>query len=164
VSDGWLGFFGGILAALVGGLIASIVQRHNEAGKRKAESQLDVYFQPLELSQWYFWVATAELHGEEPSEEALAHCRRISWKLADKIRRFDGIEHLDEILTILFSASIPSANERAERLDQLISVYGSLVNPRYARVIREISKENLLAHGPGKTPPNNAPGSWRYSK
>lgn len=47
MSDSWLAFLGGILATLVGGLVASIVQRHNEAVKRKAEAHLDVYFRLL---------------------------------------------------------------------------------------------------------------------
>ena len=43
MSDPWLAFLGGVLAALVGGFIASIVQRNNEAVKRKVEARLDVF-------------------------------------------------------------------------------------------------------------------------
>ena len=34
MAEAWLGFFGGLLTALVGGLIASVVQRHNEKERR----------------------------------------------------------------------------------------------------------------------------------
>lgn len=44
MSDGWLGFFGGVLAALIGGLIASMVQRVNERRKEKSAARLAVYF------------------------------------------------------------------------------------------------------------------------
>ena len=59
MSDAWLAFLGGVLATLVGGLVASIVQRHNEAVKRKAEARLDVYFRLLDLNQQYFWIASS---------------------------------------------------------------------------------------------------------
>lgn len=160
MTDAWLAFLGGILATLVAGLIASIVQRHNETIRRKAEARLDVYFHLMELNQHYFWVASADMHGEKPPKEALAACRKVTWKLADKLRTFDSVEHLDEILTVLFSSSIQSANERANRLGKLIDSYGQLVNPSYARSINRISNENILMFGSGKSPKNNAPGAW----
>lgn len=164
MSDGWLGFFGGILATLVGALIASIIQRRYEAAKRKEQTQLEAYFHLIDLSNWYFWVTTAELNQEDPKPEVLAACRKIALQLSDKLRAFDEVDHLDETLTILFSESIPTANERANRLNALIERYGKLVNPKYAAVVNRISKENLLRHGPGASPPINAPGSWRYVK
>lgn len=164
MSDGWLGFFGGILATLIGALVASVIQRSREAEQRKELAQLDAYIHLIDLKNWYFWVATAELHGEEPKPEVLANCHKLSLQLNDKLRAFDRVDQLDEILAILFSESIPTANERANRLDALIAQYGKLVNPKYSSIISRISKENLLRHGPGETPPINAPGSWRYVK
>ena len=160
MTDTWLAFLGGILATLVGGLIASLVQRHNETVRRKSEARLDVYFHLMELNQHYFWVASADMRGEKPPKEALTACRKVTWKLADKLRTFDSVEHLDEILTVLFSSSIQSANERANRIGKLIDSYGQLVNPSYARSINRISNENILILGSGKIPKNNAPGAW----
>ena len=161
MSDAWLGFLGGVLAALVAGLIASIVQRHNETVKHEMEARLAIYFMLMELSQHYFWVASAELRGEEPSERALARCKEVAWKLADQLRTLDTVENLEEILMVLFSASIESANERAKRLDALIEHYGKLVNPSYSRIIGRISHENILRVGGQGKLNNNAPGLWR---
>ena len=160
MSDAWLAFLGGILATLVGGLIASMAQRHNEAVRRKAEARLDVYFHLMELNQHYFWVASADMHGKKPPKEAMQACRKLTWKLADKLRTLDSVEYLDEILTVLFSSSLGSANERANRLEKLIDNYGQLVNPSYAKSIKRISNENILMFGAGKVPKNNAPGAW----
>lgn len=160
LTDAWLAFFFGILTTLVGGFIASVVQRHNETVRRKAEARLEVYFHLMELNQHYFWVASADMRGEKPSKEALTACRKVAWKLADKLRTFDSVEYLDEILIVLFSSSIQSANERANRLEQLIDSYGQLVNPSYARAINRISIENMLMLGSGKDARNNAPGAW----
>ena len=161
MSDAWLGFLGGILATLVGALIASMVQRRHETARRKSEAQLDIYFRLLELHNQYFWVAAAELHGEKPREETLTACREISWKLADRLRTFDEVAHLEEILTLLFSSSIQSANERANRFGKLIDAYGTLVNPSYSQAIKRISEENLLKHVDLTPVKSNAPGAWR---
>jgi hypothetical protein len=164
MSDGWVGFFGGVIAALIGGLIASIVQRVNESRKEKSAARLSAYFLLLELSQQYFWVASAELNDLDPPEEMLISCRKTAWQLADKLRSFDDVEHLEEVLTILFSSSIPTANERARRLDKLLDIYGQLVNPAYSRAIKKVSEGNLIGQAQRGSLKTNAPGAWRYSR
>lgn len=161
MSDGWLGFLGGVLAALVGGLIASVVQRRHEQARRRADAQLHIYFRLLDLHNNYFWVASAELHGEEPRPETLANCREITWKLADRLRTFDDVAHLDEMLAILFSSDIATANERANRLSSILDKYGALVNPSYARAMKRISEGNLLKHVDLRPVKNTAPGAWK---
>lgn len=164
MSDGWLGFLGGIVATLVAALIASSSQRISENRRRRDEARIDVYFHLLDLKNRYFWVASAEIHGEQPREEVLAECRRISYLLNDKLRSFEDVDHLDEILAILFSESIPSANERANRLNSLLDLYGKLVSPRYQALAKRIGDENLLRHSSLETPSSNAPTTWRYRK
>jgi hypothetical protein len=164
LSDGWLGFFGGVLASLVAALIASVSQRQIEYKRRKDQARLDVYFHLLDLHNWYFWVASAELHGEQPSDEALHECRKLTYQLNDKLRSFEDVEHLDEILLVLFSESVPSANDRANKISELVEKYGKLVSPRYRSTLQLIGYRNLLRHGPGKTPSSNAPGSWQYHR
>lgn len=160
MSDAWLGFLGGVLAALLGGIIASIVQRQNEAKRRVDEARLEVYMLLLQLSQQYFWVASAELRSEKVVEETWAECRQTSWRIADRLRACDDVEHLDEILEVLFSVKIQSANDRANKLDALIKKLGQLVNPTYAEHINKISIENVLLIGSRQKIKNNAPGSF----
>jgi hypothetical protein len=164
VSEGWLGFLGGIVATLVAALIASVSQRITESRRRRDEARIDVYFHLLDLKNWYFWVASAEIRGEQPREEVLAECRRISYLLNDKLRSFEDVDHLDEILAILFSESIASANERANRLNSLLDRYGKLVSPRYQALARRIGDENLLRHSFLQAPSSNAPTTWSYRK
>ena len=164
MSDGWLGFLGGVLASLVAALIASVSQRQVEYKRRKEQARLDVYFHLLDLHNWYFWVASAEVRGQEPKDEPLNECRKLTYQLNDKLRSFEDVEHLDEILLVLFSESISSANERASRLSALVEKYAKLVSPRYRTVLQRISHENVLRHGPGVAPSSNAPGSWQYRR
>ena len=119
MSDAWLGFLGGILAVLVGGLIASFVQRVNEARQKKAQLRVDTYFLLVDLKNWYFWVVPAELHGEEPRTDVLENCRKLAFQINDKLRALDDVEQLEESLTIIFSKAIPTVRERDERLTKL---------------------------------------------
>lgn len=164
MSDAWLGFFGGLLAVLVGGLIASLVQRHNEANRRKEETRLAVYLMLMELNSQYFWVASFQLRGEEPPPTVIIACREIAWKLADRLRAFDQVEFVDEILEIIFSAAIPTANERAKKLDVLLEKYGRLVNPVYAKHIAQISRANIMSLGRRESTNSYAPGLWQGPK
>ena len=164
MSDAWLGFFGGVLAALVGGLIAGLVQRYNEASRRKEEARLSVYLMLMELNTQYFWVASSELNGRSPPEEVILACREISWKIADRLRTFDRVEFVDEILEVIFSAVVPSANDRARKLDALLEKYGRIVNPKYAEHIAEISRKNIISLGGGEEINSYAPGLWHMPK
>ena len=159
MSDAWLGFLGGVLAALVGALIASVVQRRHEFTKRKQEAHVEAYFHLLDLHNWYFWVASAELRGENPSPEVLLRCRELALKLNDKLRMFDNVTEIEEILMLLFSETM-TANERANRLQTLLDKYGKTVRPTHLEVMKRISTQNILRYGPGASPKNNAPGSW----
>ncbi len=161
MSDAWIGFCGGLLAALVGGLIASVVQRHNETKRRKEETRLAVYLMLMELNAQYFWVASFQLRGEEPPPEVIVACREIAWKLADRLRSFDQVEFLDDILEILFSAVVPSANERAKKLDVLLEKYGRIVNPAYAKHVAGISRANVKSLGAGEKINSYAPALWQ---
>lgn len=164
MSDGMLGFTGGILAALVGAIIAAVIQRALEHRKQKSAARQTVYMLLLELHQQYFWIASAEASGTEPPEGMRESCRKTAWAIADRLRSFDQVEHLGEILALLFSTSISTANERANRLDALLESYGDLVNPKYAKAIKKISTDNLLWQAQRGTMKNNAPGSAFYNR
>jgi hypothetical protein len=164
MSETWLGFLGGLLTALVAGLIASIAQRHNEKIKRKEEARLEIYFLLMELSTNYFWVASADLRDESPPNEMIERSHEIAWKIAEKLRIFDQVEFLDEILEVLFDAHIPSANDRAKKLDALIGKYGKLVNPKYSKHIMAISQSNVVSLGLGTKSKSYAPGLWHWPK
>lgn len=164
MTEAWLAFFGGIVATLVGALIASLVQRHRERIRRREQIMLDAYFHLIDLNNWYFWVASKELHGEDPPDEVLVTCRETALKLNDKLRSYDDFELLEETLEVLFAENLGSANERANRISALIGRYGKVVNPRYSDAMAKISASNVLRHASLEKLPFNAPGSWQYAR
>ena len=116
----------------------------------------------MELNTQYFWVASSELNGRDPPEEAIRACREVSWKIADRLRTFDRVEFVDEILEVIFSAVVPTANDRARKLDALLEKYGRIVNPKYAKHIAEISHKNIISLGAGEKINSYAPGLWHW--
>ena len=114
----------------------------------------------LELNGRYFWVASSEIHGQPPPPEITAKVRDLAFRIADKLRETDAVQHLEEILRVLMSEDAhKTAQDRAKALDALIDKIGDTVNPRYGKLIRIISNNNVLG---SLTRPsghrNNAPG------
>ena len=100
----------------------------------------------LELNGHYFWIASNELHGEAAPPEIAAKVRALAWRIADKLREADDVQHLEQILTVLMNEdAYKTANDRANALDAVINAIGDTVNPRYAKLIRSISKTTCSA-------------------
>lgn len=150
MSDPWLAFFGAILCVFISVLITSIVQRQNEAKKKKEQARHDIYMRLLQISQMYFFIASADMRGEKADENIVMSVRDACWKLADKLRACDSVESLDLILEFLFSTKIPSSSERANLLNVILDKYSSLVNPEYQKYVRKISDENIVLYAAGK--------------
>jgi hypothetical protein len=145
LQAGWLTAIATLLAALLGVAGTLVVQHWLMVRRERAAARADIYFKLMDLNGRYFWVASAQMRGEKPSRESLQECHTLAWQLTDQLRRYDSVEHLDEILLILFDESISTANERAKRLDAVINSYGALVNPAYVKAISRVSSSNLMS-------------------
>lgn len=158
MTDGQLGFLGALIGALVAVIGAAWSQHLLDQHKRRQNTRFEIYQRLLALNERYFWVASRTLRNELPDIKVLDECYRISWEIAERLREFDKLEHLGELVEVLFSSEIISSNERAHRLCTLIDFYSSLVNPSFASKMKEVSKTNVIALGTGKDPKSYAPG------
>lgn len=149
-------FLGGICVTLVSALIGSIVQRHNEEYRRKERALFEVYMHLMDLNSIYFWIASAEIHGEAPPPEQKERALKVSWRIVEKLRETDNIEYLEDTLDVLLGSKYKSANDRANALNKIIDRYSLLVNPRYTKILKRISQENITALAAGQK--SNAPG------
>lgn len=158
MTDGQLGFLGALIGALIAVGGAAWSQHLLDGRRRQQNTRFEIYQRLLALNERYFWVASRTLHNELPDAQVLSECYRISWEIADRVRAFDRIEHLDELASVLFSSGIATSNERANRLSALIDLYSNLVNPAFAAKMREVSRANVIAFGTGQDPKSYAPG------
>jgi uncharacterized membrane protein YccC len=164
VSAGWLaptiGFASGVGVSAIATWISSLLQNRNDRRRRREQAAFQVYMLLLDLNSRYFWVASKEMHGEPAPPQIAAEAYDLAWRIADKLREADDVEHLEEILTVLMSEdAYKTASDRAKALRVLIDKMGYAVNPRYAKLIESISTNNVL--GLMARPPhhrNNAPG------
>lgn len=155
-----IGFASGVGVSGIAAWVSSVIQKRNERRRRREQAAFQVYMLLLQLDGQYFWIASSELHGEPPPPEAAAKVLDLAWRIADKLREADDVQHLEEILTVLMSEdAYKTANDRANALDSIIKRMGDTVNPRYAKVIRSISEKNLrgFVARPSRHR-NNAPG------
>jgi len=165
VSTGWIaptiGFASGVGVSATAAWVSSLFQQRSDRRRRREQAAFQVYMLLLELNGRYFWVTSKEMHGEPPPPEITAKVRDLAWRIADKLREADDVQHSEEILTVLMSEdAYKTAQERANALNAVIDKLGDSVNPRYARVMRTISDKNvvgIMARPRGQ--PNNAPGS-----
>jgi len=154
-----LALFSGAGATALGTYVTLRAERRKERDRRLQGARFEIYMKLLEVDALYFWVVAAEMHGEPPTGKVTSRLRELSWRIADKLREVDEVDHLDEILEILLGSRFPTARERADALGGLIKRYGELVNPRYAKAINRVSAGNLAAITAQPTHRSNAPGS-----
>ena len=140
--------------------IGSLLQKRRDRQRRREHAAFEVFMLLLDLNGHYFWIASKELHGEPPPPEIAAKVHGLAWRIADRLREADDIQHLDEILTVLMSEdAYRTAYDRARALEAVIDRIANTVNPRYAKLIRRVSENNL--RGSSARPfghRNNAPG------
>jgi len=152
-----ISFLSGMILALFGVLVGYYFQKRLEKSKEKEKIRFEIYMNLLDISSYYFWITTAEIHNEKPSIEIVNLLRDLSFKTLDKLRQADDIEYLNEILEVLFSENFDTAKERAVKFDELLERLHRKVSPNFAKKINQISKDNLLLSKPLSK--LNAPGT-----
>jgi hypothetical protein len=155
-------FATGILLTLAGVWLTSYYQRKHEKTKDKEKIRFEVYMNLLDISASYFWVTSAESRGEKPNSESLHTLRQLTFKTSDKLRQMDEIEHLEEILDVLFNQKYETALERSEKLDQLIDKMDKIVSPRFMKKMKEITKDNQHALMTRSLQSLNAPATSKF--
>ena len=157
-----LSFATGILLTLGGVWLTNYYQRRHERTKDKERIRFEVYMNLLDISASYFWITSAESRGERPNSEIFSTLRQLSFKTSDKLREMDEIEHLEEILDVLFNEKYETALERSKVLDKLIGKMSDIVSPRFIKKMREISKDNQSALMTKSLQSLNAPATSKF--
>jgi len=153
-----LGFASGIGLALLSAVISAQVERRSARRSRVEDARFQIYMQLLDLYTTYFWVTTAELHGEEVRAETRDRIRSLTWQIADQLRAADEVDHAEDILDVLLSISYESAADRYRKMDMVIKSLEAKMNPRYSQAVHRISERNLLEYGSQKRGRDTTPG------
>ncbi len=138
----WSNLLSGAFGAIVGAWAAIFFQRRHDQKKALEQARFNVYMMLLDLWQRHFRITSAEVHGEQASDQVRLEFDRQRWRIADELRKADDLEEGEPLLRAMFSLAFKSEKDRADALDKVIKQLSERVNPRYGRVIREISEEN----------------------
>lgn len=139
-----IGFASGIGVSIIAAFVSYLLQHHSDRRRRREQAAFRVYMLLLDLNSHYFWIASSELHGEAPPPEMTAKARSLAMQIADKLREADDVQNLEEILTVLMSEDkCKTAHDRARALNAVIDSLGETVNPRYAKIVQQISENNV---------------------
>lgn len=158
MSDEWII---GILSALLGAAGAWLTQRHLENDRKMRATRFEIYRRLLALNESYFYVASSVIYGERPPQAELSKCHTVSLEIADLLRSHDKLDYVEELAAVLFDESIPSSNERANRITELVDKYAALSNSTFDSEMRKISRSNVTARAKGVRHQSYAPGQWR---
>ena len=139
-----IGFIGGVIIALIGAIVGYVFQRRAEKRRRIKETQFQVYMKLMDIYNHYFWVTSMEFRGEKVILEHKRSIRNSAWQIADLLRFEDSVLYTENISRVLMSDEYPTVKARYEEMDEVLNKFGSLVNPRYQRVVKSISKDNLM--------------------
>jgi len=152
-----LSFASGVGVSLVAAFVANLLAKEREKTKQLEERRFQIYMKLMELYTSYLLLTVDELHKKEARGDLKQKCFKLSWEIADLLRVADDIEFLEDILDVILANKFGTAKERLVEMKRLLDRMGKLVNPRYAKKIREISMRPTL-NFPNETV-SNAPGA-----
>lgn len=162
-----IGFLSGVGVALVGSLVALWLQRAKEQKDRIDKAEFRIYMHLLDISNHYFFIASAEIDPENRKIDQATKIRiqEKAWTLLDEIREEDRVESLEEMCRVIMSEDFESASQRHDAMNALIRELGKRVSPKFSKVAERLSRENLMKLGqpyvPGNQVKRTAPaGLW----
>jgi type II secretory pathway pseudopilin PulG len=160
----------GALAGFLSGRSAARVQAvaQTEAARQEqlAAERFAVYMRLLDLSNRYFWETTPRGADsvEDYAIENRAECFRLTWEIAEGIRKFDDIPESERLLEVLFSeGAFDSNSARHAAMNSILKDMGAALSPRFTRALQAISQQNnqhRLATGDFGGRNNGAPASF----
>ena len=145
-----IAFGSAVLGALVGSWVTVWLGARKERKDEVRNRLRDIYMRLLELHQFYFWLATAEVHREEPRSDVGARVERLAWGILDDLREIDehpSVPALAEVLAADDDEKFPDAVSRHQEIGKVLNEIGSELNPKYMGTMRQIGEKRLRAIG-----------------
>ena len=156
-----LGFIGGISLALITALINLKLSNEKEAKKELESAEYNLYIKLNDLYNWYFWLATNELHKKETNEDVTDTIHKIAIDIAELLHKNETSEFAEELLKILYDESYVTYDERWKQMAELSDKMGYKVVPKHQKYLKELSNSNILLMA-SSTFVSKAPASSRF--
>ncbi|MFI8737243.1 hypothetical protein ACIGKM_15140 [Ectopseudomonas toyotomiensis] len=138
-----IGFFSGVLLAALSTYFNAIASKRAENTKKLLRAEYEMYLDLSDLYNWYFWLATNELHRKETDKDTIKTIYDIAARLATKLRENEESAFSAELINILYNESYPTYNARWKHMSELSEKMAKKVTPNHMKQLREISDTNI---------------------
>ncbi len=146
----WTELISGFLGALIGAGATILFQRWNDRKNVLTDGRFNIYTKLLDLKSEHFWILSSDIRGENPDREVVEKFDRLRCHIADEIRKVDELPEAEDIIRTLFSLTFKSESQRSKALSRILDRLGKQVNPKYDRLMKEITEENLFLQSQGE--------------
>jgi len=138
-----IGFFSGILLAAFSTYFNSAASKRDENAKKLLRAEYEMYLDLSDLYNWYFWLATNELHRKETDKDTIRTIHEIAARLATKLREHETSEFSSDLIKILYDESYPTYTSRWEHMSELSGKMAKKVTPNHMKQLKIISDTNI---------------------
>jgi len=138
-----IGFFSGILLAAFSTYLNSAASKRDENAKKLLRAEYEMYLDLSDLYNWYFWLATNELHRKETDKDTIRTIHEIAARLATKLRENETSEFSSELIKILYDESYPTYTSRWKHMSELSEKMAKKVTPNHMKQLKIISDTNI---------------------
>ena len=138
-----LAFIGGVSMVAITATINTKINEKSEAEKKLADAEYEFFIRLNNLYNWYFWLASNELHGQETSKDTIVQINDIATDLAKLLHENEKSEFAEELLKILYDESYETYNDRWKHMAELSSKIGKKVSPVHHKYSKSLSESNI---------------------
>lgn len=130
-----------IILSVITTFITIKIGQYFEDSKKNRDILFEVYMKLMEMEGYYMWIAEAELNQKPTPNDIEQKVFSLKYEIADLVRRGD-VKDFDKVLETLFLEEYSHRN-RYKDINLRINEIGEIVNPKYKKVMQDISKRNL---------------------
>jgi len=156
-----LGFIGGVTLAVLTALINLKITNTKEKKIKTEEAEYNLYLKLNDLYNWYFWLATNELHKVETSNEVKDTIYDIAIDIAKLLHKNENSEFAEELLKILYDESYETYDQRWKHMSDLSERMGCKTVPKHQEYLKALGNQNITLMAKGSFVPK-APASSRF--
>ena len=143
VAGTLIGFISGTLLAAFSTYFNSTASKRDANAKQLLRAEYEMYLDLSDLYNWYFWLATNELHRKETDLGVIKTSHEIASRLGAKLRENETSEFSSELIKVLYDESYPTYTARWKHMSELSEKMAKKVTPNHMKQLKSISDTNI---------------------
>ncbi len=156
-----IGFLSGVLLTIFAAYVNTTFSKNSKNDESLKKAEYEIYLKLSDLYNWYFWLATNELHQRETTDEIIDTISDIAIDIAKQLHKYEESEFTHELLQILYDESYKTYDARWKHMSELSKKMSKKITPLHNVYLNQLSEKNIhLMAKEGFKP--KAPASSRF--